>query len=262
MTPTNPEDPEEPEPGPRRSSEAAALALVALLGGAAIAVFVYHNRGSEPLTTQGLDIDAPLSTEEPPEPLVATFGLAPAPPSSRLPLPKDPAPTAPAARAPEARGAAGGDFIQAVRRHERLFQELTLRHQRKSPIFDQWAKEWMAHPDLNQACKGYWKHRNPIQYAYEVAGSPNFAKLVKKYASNPELQAYVRDAARNAPQELVSSLTAYLKGDAAAAGLLKRFGASAGLPPALIAGFTGEPVDQKAMMRQILANPELERALQ
>lgn len=252
------EEAEEPT-GRERASGAILLASTVLLLGLGVAVFLYLTRNTEDLSSQGLDLASePEPAAAAPEPAPAPVAPPPAPPktfgvaASLTPPPvARPAPT-------DAKGRSELGLSQAARRNERYFRNLTIKYQNKYPVFHQWGKEWMSHPELRQARDDYYKTRNPVRFAFQVAGSPNLAKMMGKYSRNPEMQAYLKDIAAHAPKDVLTAFVDYLKKDGNAATLIERFARAAGLPPALVAGFTGKRVDQQEVMKQIMEqNPDL-----
>lgn len=251
------EDVEEEEEDPRaRSSLSLGFAALLLLGGIAIAGFIYQSRRGENLSSEGLDLEAPAL---PPEPqATAVEAAAPAAPrtygvTSSLTAP---VPSAPPPRA-DPRDQSRSGLQAAIWKHERFFRKLTFRYQNKHPVFHKFGNEWAKHPDLAKARDDWYQHKNPIKFAYQIAQSPNFAKMVVKYARDPALLAYMRELASSAPREVVTGLTDYLSKDKNATSLVERFAKAAGLPPALVAGFTGKKVDQAEVMKQLLENPAL-----
>jgi len=257
------EEQEEPEP-PERSSAMIGLAMTILLCGAAIAFFVYYARRSEELPTQGLDMaEAPAPDPAPAAGAApaATFGLAPpARPGSLTPI-KGGLPGMTGGGDPRVR--AQQTLAAVVRPHERAFADLTNKYIAKYPVFQQWGKEWMTYPDLNMACKDYWKYHDPVRFSLQIAGSRNLSSMISKYSGHPELQAFLKDAITIAPKDIVKAGIDYLQKDSNAAALVKKFAAAAGLPPAIVAGFTGGQVDQQAVMKQIMdSNPALQGAAQ
>lgn len=244
---------DEEEEEQKRSSLPFALASFALLLGLGIALFVYQSRRTEQYTTQGLDVDVAPAVETAPTPATEPLETPAAPPrtfgiTSNLTAPNPSAGVAPAG--PRDRSASG--FQEAIWKNERFFRKLTVKYQKKSPVFLQWGKEWMSHPELAKACDEWYAHKSPIKFAYQIASSPNLPKMVLKYSRNQELHAYLREMATSAPKEVVMGLTDYLSKDKNAVALVEKFAKAAGLPPALVAGFTGKKVDQNEVMRQIL----------
>ena len=252
-----------PEP-PERSSAVIGLAMTVLLCGAAIAFFIYYEHRSEELPSQGLDMaEAPAPDPTPAASPPGTFGLAPAArPSGSLMTIKGGNLAMPGAVG-DPKGRAQQSLAALVRPHEKVFVDLVLKYQRKYPVFLQWGKEWMSYPDLNKAAKDYYQYHDPIRYAYQIAGSKNLAGMIGKYAGHPELQAFLRDAITIAPKDLVKATIDYLEKDSNAVALVKRFSAAAGLPPSILAGFTGGHVDQQAVMNEIMqSNPALQGGAQ
>ncbi|MCX5788779.1 MAG: hypothetical protein NTX64_09795 [Elusimicrobia bacterium] len=253
------EEQESPEP-PERSSAVIGLVMTVLLCGAAIAFFIYYEHRSEELPSQGLDMaEAPTPDPSPAAgPGGAAFGIAPAArPSNLTPIKGGPALGAPASGNPRVR--AQQTLADVVRPHERFFADLTNKYIAKYPVFQQWGKEWITYPDLHQATKDYWKYHDPVRFAFQIAGSKNLGAMISKYSGHTELQAFLRDAIAGAPKDLVKAGVDYLEKDSNAVALVKRFAAAAGLPPSILAGFTGGHVDQQAVMNEIMqSNPALQ----
>ncbi|MBI4347391.1 MAG: hypothetical protein HY553_11080 [Elusimicrobia bacterium] len=258
MEPNEPQEEQEEEQGAGRSSAAIGAAMAVLLVGMAISIGVYLTREPPAPDAEGLDMAAapapdpepvavaPVAVQAPPPP--KTFGIA-SPPPVRPAAP----PTA------DAKGHAAIGLAEAARRHESWFRNFTIKYQTKHPIVYEWGKEWVTYPELRKARDDYWQERNPVKFAFQVASSPNLAKMIGKYSQNPAMRGYVTDLAANAPGDVLKSFTNYLTKDSTAIRLLERFVRAAGLPPALASSFTGKKVDEKEVMNQILQqNPALQ----
>lgn len=242
---------EEREP-PERSSAPIGIAMGIILVGLAVGIILYLTRQPQEPSSQGLDM-AEVPTPDP----VVVAQLPPAPPPKTFGIANPPTPARPAPV--DAKGGAELGLAEAAKRNENWFRNFTIKYQTKHPIVYAWGKEWITYPELRKARDDYYQNRNPVRFAFQVASSPNLAKMVSKYSSNPAMRGYVTDLAANAPSEVVKAFTNYLMKDNTATKLVERFAAAAGLPPALAAGFTGKRVDEKEVMKQILQqNPGLQ----
>lgn len=203
--------------------------------------FIQQEEAGIRLETTGLNVPRPLPLPPPPDP--SPEPAPPSPPSwARIPsrpttLPQPPGPPKPRPPAKEvARIEAGGDFIRMARRSERKYDNLAREYTKRYKVVRAYGKEWMGYPDLKKLNDEYFVHHDPVRFAFGVASSPNFPKLVAKYAAYPEMQAFIRDSFGNAPKGLLEALSSYLNKDANAQKLMERFVQSSGMPKELVSG--------------------------
>lgn len=167
-------------------------------------------------------------------------------------------------RAPAAAGSrAVISWTAAVRSNESRYERLARRYSAAHPVIRQYGVDWMRYPDLHRFNDEYFRDHDPIRFARNVAASPNFARLVKKYAHRPEVIGFCRDAAMEAPPELLRTVQDYLRTDSNAAELLRRFTTAAGLPEFLLSGLLGGAGNSgKAVLSAVKSNPQLQEILQ
>lgn len=156
-------------------------------------------------------------------------------------------------------------FREAVLAAERKGYDLAVAYTKKYPSIAQYGRDWMSHPDLRQLNYDYLRDRDPVKFLRGLAKSPNFPKLVKKYATDPGIHAFVKDAAVHAPAGLAGAAADYLTEDSAMKNFMQNVTRAMGLPGSLTASLFGgddKPLDQKQLMGEVMqGNPELQKAL-
>lgn len=151
-----------------------------------------------------------------------------------------------------------GSLTAAVRNSESRYEALGVRYTNKYLVIRQYGADWMRYSDLKRFNDEYMEDHDPIKFARNVAASPNFAALVKKYAARPEIRGFLVDAVKTAPGELTRAAQEYLGKDNNAAALLRRFTDAVGLPGFLVAGLTGGKLDgPQAASALLKSNPQL-----
>lgn len=249
-------------PPPRSSGAILLLTVLAMLAlAAAVAYVALFKDREERFTDSGLNL---VQVDD-----------APAPPAEALPRGRAPGtrppyggPSTIAGLAADARrketgpGSRAAELARRIRASEPRFEALAHRYSRKHPVIREYGRDWMLYPDLRRYNDEYFRDRNPIKFAWNVASSKNFAALARKYAARPEIHAFLQDALRAAPPELLGSLREYLKAEENTAALLRRFSRAAGLPDSIVAALAGSasgpPPDAAALIR---SDPNLRELL-
>lgn len=153
------------------------------------------------------------------------------------------------------------DFVMAA---EQKCYELAVAYTKKNPSIQRYGQDWMKHPDLAKLNADYLKDRDPAKFLKGLAKSENFPKLIKQYAGDRALQAFVKDAVAQAPAGLTTVAGDLVKSDPSIKTLVGNVTSALGLPPAMTAmvlGDGGEKVDSKQIMGQVLGGSGVQQAL-
>ncbi|MDE2039503.1 MAG: hypothetical protein KGO96_01730 [Elusimicrobia bacterium] len=227
------------EAPPRRSSAGwLALAFLAVVGSAAgglwyQAMMRQRSAGERP-QEQGFDLSKVAARPRPRPASQAQAGPAPAPASglAMLVRPAGPRPEAPAAKPAPSRPAS---FTALLRRTESAVGALARAYTRDSPVIRAYGRDWMSYPDLRKLNDDYMRDHDPAAFLRGLAASPNFPKLVRKYASQPILRQFVLDGLKVAPAGALAAASQLLGRDGAAFKLVENVASGLGLPPGLLA---------------------------
>lgn len=92
-------------------------------------------------------------------------------------------------------------LIDIARKNEKRVQALADAYAKKYPVVRQYAEEWMKYPDLKKLNDDYGREHDPVKFVRGLAKSPNFPKLMKKYASQAPLQQFVMEVYTKAPSD-------------------------------------------------------------
>lgn len=254
------------EAAPRSSKGAAILAVLAVAG-SAVGVMIYQlSQKEKPLVSAtGFDIS---KTEERRASAGGTLPLPGGPAEDRtmfqggdlkIHVGEGGSGAAPQAGAQKA----STSFTEACRKSEGKVQAMAQAYTKRYPSIAQYGRDWMSYPDLKKLNDDYAQNRDPVAFLRGVAGSKNFGKLMAKYARDPALQSFVKEAVAKAPGEVTSSAMSLLKEDAVIKKVVVNVAEALGLPPALTAGVLGGgKVDEQQVMGQVLQGSGLQGAMQ
>lgn len=277
MEPTSSPD-DAPAP-PQRSSAGVALIAVAALGASAVGAYLYQSMSAEAekssIDVSGFDV----AQVEAPKQRAVVAAARQAPGSSLNMIGgaggmnfgehERAAAAAPAASA----GAQAGpppetNFTQMCRTNETRVHSLTLQYMKRSAVFKRYGEEWMRYPDLKKLNDDYMRNHDPIAFMKGLARSPNFPLMVKKYGTDPNMQAYVKDVLAKAPSGMVSDGLAVVRKDGVVERLMDNVMSAMGLPAGMFAAYGGtgsqapKEIDQNAVMSQMMGNnPDLQKAM-
>jgi len=159
--------------------------------------------------------------------------------------------------------AAAQNFTQSCRGSEGAIRALAEDYTRRYPVIQQYGRDWMSYPDLKRLNDDYMRDHDPVKFLTGLAASANFPKLVKKYATSPEIQAFAKDAVSRAPGQVMSAGMDLVAADGAIKQIAESVVSALGLPPGILAAASGGKIDQNAVMNSVIgSNPELQKALQ
>lgn len=152
---------------------------------------------------------------------------------------------------------AGLSLKEAARRSGGRVSAYTARFRDRHPEMREYSRQWMRDPDLKRLNDEYFRDRDPLKFAQGLAASPSLGPMVKKFAADPKIRVlateFVQGVVKEVPSDLMAAATSVLNEDKVLKTLLANAATAVGVPPALVAGFTGvETVDQKAAVRQLV----------
>ncbi len=100
---------------------------------------------------------------------------------------------------------------------------------RNSKVIQEWKRDFLASRDLAAIEARYRKDRNARRFISEMVRSPDFKKMLGKYAPRPDLQAFLKEMAG---KEAVTSAAGLFSEDGAVMGIFKSLRLSGAAPPA------------------------------
>lgn len=262
-----------------RSGRSGGIFVAVLVAGSAVGVvgwYLVTNRHGAALDESGFDLsDAPKVRRAAP---VAAASSAPDQPVSSLGMMKADAgvrivDSNAGAQAPAGGAAAkSGDpkehanlsFTEAVRKHEAEVRRFGMKMTNKYPVIRQYGREWMSHPDLKKLNDDFQRDHDPIAFMKGLSKAPSLGLMLKKYAGRPEMREFVVQGMKQAPSELTSSAMDVLQNDHTLKDMVANIAGGMGLPPSITALINGgsDKVDQKAIMGDMMNNPEMRKAMQ
>ena len=156
-------------------------------------------------------------------------------------------------------------FKEAAIKHERLVDAFVRRMEKKHPSITRYGKEWAASPELRALRDQYWKDRDPVKFAYGLAKSKDFGKLVKKYAGDPGIRDAIVTGIRESPPSLSAAAGGLFQNDSVTKSLVTSVVKAVGLPASLI-GFLdgGDPktINRDRVMADIMNSDDMKKAMQ
>lgn len=263
------------EPSTEHGSRGVALLALLVVGGSALGAFLYQssqNSARPAPDNTGFDL-----IQADPRPKHSAFSTGPGAGSeqrSGLAMVKTGIPgmqfgaqkAAAAARNPEK------SFADLTRAQEAKMRALNQAYTAKYPVIAQFRREWLANPELKRLRDGFCGpaantcgaggDHDPIKFIRGVMASQSFKQLLPKYAQDPAVHAYVMDAVKQAPANLIAAASDFLNQDNNTKNFLDGIAQSLGLPAGMLGGGNAK-VDQNAVLGSILNNnPELNKALE
>ncbi|OGR86895.1 MAG: hypothetical protein A3J74_04565 [Elusimicrobia bacterium RIFCSPHIGHO2_02_FULL_57_9] len=152
------------------------------------------------------------------------------------------------------------DVAEKVRKSEGRVRSLAERYTKRYPVIARYGLDWMSYPDLEKLNNDYMKNHDPIQFMRGLSQSKNFGILVKKYAREPAIHAFVQDAVKQLPADAAATAMDYLNSNNTIKNFVGNLGSSLGLPLDLL-GLGGGKTDQRAVLNSVLKNnPQLQNA--
>lgn len=275
-----PQHPPDPAASPGNSSSFGIIIFLFLVVAACAGVLVFFLNPSkkEAAVADGgmFDIQELPETKTPPAAPASAAVSAPSPSSLSMAgtlAPLKPMEAAPSAQKPAAPSGARAAFIDAVRRAEGKMRALAEAYTKKYPVIEKYGEEWMKNPGLKKLNDDYMENHDPVQFMRGLAQSKEFPVLVKKYAHESVIQAFVKDAVMKAPGDVMKAGTGYIKEDPLVKNLVNTVMTSLGLPAGMLGGAEGGPkvgsaevVDSlkksNPQLEQLLNNPEAQKLMQ
>ncbi len=253
-------------PPPRRSSALWTLLAVGVVAASGIGALVFSRNQKRAqrssIDTSGFDLDR---ADAPAPEAAPAAQAAAAQPQSGLGMVTGAAPGMhfgkTVARPESRRRQAGQTFSQGCWSHQAQIGALAAAYTRRYPVIAHYGRDWMSYPDLKKLNDDYFRDHDAAKFLRGLAASPNFPKLVRKYATAPEIQGFVKDAMRQAPSALMASGLDLAGQDGTIKSIVSSVAQALGLPMGLLASDPGK-IDQKAVMDSVLSNnPQVQKAL-
>lgn len=263
--------------GTSRGGGPGAIIVAVVVGGSAVGVVGWYlmvNRGDPSIDKSGFDLSAAPHSSQP----APVLSAAPAAPqqSSLSMLKGDsgvrigdtssaPAPAAAQAKSGDPKEQAHSDFTQEARKHESDVRNYSIRMTQKYPILRQYGRDWMSHPDLKKLNDDYMRNHDPIAFIMGLSKAPSLGVMVKTYAGNPAITAFITGALKEAPADLTSSAMDVLANDKVAKDLISNVANGLGLPPSvtgLINSGDASQVDQKKIVSDVMNSAAVQNGQQ
>ncbi|MBI2387078.1 MAG: hypothetical protein HYV14_13890 [Elusimicrobia bacterium] len=273
------------EEHPHKTSRLGVILVFIAVGGSAVGVAGWHlmSNRSAGLDTSGFDMSAA------PDPAQSA-----APPSFPAPGPADPAPAqqtslgmvkgdagmrvaGPGASTPKPAGASGAtpnptdprqaaalNFKEAALKNEKIVAAFVRRMEKKHTSITQYGRDWAASPELRALRDAYWKDRDPLKFAYGLAKSNDFSKLVKKYAGDPGIRDALVTGIKEAPPSLTAAIGGVAQNDGVAKSLVSTVIKAVGLPASLtgfLDGGEAKAVNRDQVMSDIMNSEDMKKAM-
>lgn len=271
---------DEPQP---QSGRAGMIFVVLALASSAIGVagwYLNSNRGPG-FDTSGFDMSTgELSAQAPASQAGAPAPAAEAPKTSLgMSMADESMVVAGGALKPVAAGAAASDaanssdpkqaavlaFQDSAIKNEKSVSAYIRRMEAKHPSITQYGKDWAASPELSALRDQYWKDRNPLTFAYGLAKSGDFKKLLKKYANDPGVRDVILSGFKEVPGDLVAATGRLTQHDTVVNDLATTVIGSAGLPPSVAtmlgSGADAKLSDQNKVISEALNSEQAKKAL-
>src|SRR3569832_2036121 len=176
-----------------------------------------------------------------------------------------PAPAAAPAKEGDKKEQAHADFTQEARKHESDVRNYAIRMTQKYPLLRQYGKDWMSHPDLKKLNDDYMRNHDPVAFIMGLAKAPSLGVMVKQYAGNPAITAFITGAVKEAPADLTGAAMDVLANDKVAKSLISNVATGLGLPPSITglinSGGDASQIDQKKVVSDMMNSPAVQNAL-
>jgi hypothetical protein len=145
---------------------------------------------------------------------------------------------------PGAPGSAESAFTKAVRKSEARAEALAIKYTERYPAIAQYGFDWMSHSDLKKLNDDYMRDHDPVKFLRGLAAAKSFPELTAKYASDPAVQAFVKDALKDMPHDVLEASSGMLVQDGVLRALLSDSGKALGLPKSFTDGLRDYAKDQ------------------
>ncbi len=273
------------EEHPHKTSRLGVILVLVAVGGSAIGVAGWHllSNRSAGLDTSGFDMS---TTPEPSQ--------SAAPPSFPAPAPAASAPAqqtslgmvkgdagmrvvGPGASTPKPASASGStpnptdpkqaaalSFKEAALKNEKIVDAFVRRMEKKHPSITQYGRDWAASPELRALRDAYWKDKDPLKFAYGLAKSNDFSKLVKKYSGDPGIRDALITGIKEAPPSLTGAISGVAQSDGVTKSLISTVIKAVGLPASLTGFLDGgevKAVNRDQVMSDIMNSEDMKKAM-
>lgn len=274
------------EEHPHKTSRLGAILVFIAVGGSAVGVAGWHllsNRGNAGLDTSGFDMsatpDLSQSAAPPSFPALAPAASAPAPQTSLGMVKGDagmrvvgpgastPKPTSASGSTPnptDPKQAAALSFKEAALKNEKIVDAFVRRMEKKHPSITQYGRDWAASPELRALRDAYWKDKDPLKFAYGLAKSNDFNKLMRKYAGDPGIRDALITGIKEAPPSLTGAISGVAQNDGVVKSLMTTVIKAVGLPASLTGFLDGGEVkaaNRDQVMSDIMNSEDMKKAM-
>jgi len=155
-------------------------------------------------------------------------------------------------------------FRGAAIRNEKAVDSFIRRMQKKHPSIARYGKDWAASPELRALRDQYWKEKDPMKFAYGLAKSKDFGKLVAKYRSDPGIRDVLISGIKEAPPSLLSAAGGVFQKDRIAKEVVTTVIKAVGLPASMTGFLNGNDAkmpDQNQIMSDIMNSAEVKNGM-
>ena len=121
-----------------------------------------------------------------------------------------------------------------------------------------------SYSELRALRDQYWKEKDPLKFAYGLARSKDFAKLIRKYGNDPGIRDVLISGIKEAPPSLTGAVGGLFQNDNAVKGLVNTVVKAVGLPASLVGFLDGgdsKPPDQNQVMSEIMNSDDMKKAM-
>ncbi|MEK7234601.1 MAG: hypothetical protein AAB268_12355 [Elusimicrobiota bacterium] len=153
--------------------------------------------------------------------------------------------------APKPKGGIDRDLIL---RETAKLREIWLAQVSRSAVLKAYQKEWGSHADLAALNVRWHKDHDPIAFLNGLSASPNFAKLLFKYAREPDVTHVVMKQIKSVSPDAVAQAAATMDVDSTVKTFVRKLGDAAGIPLGVMLG--GAPSSEKDILNLVKKNQQ------
>ena len=111
-----------------------------------------------------------------------------------------------------------------------------MRYTERYPAILQYGEDWMKQPDLKKLNDDYMADHDPVRFLRGLAAAKSFPELTSKYARDPAIQSFVKEALKEMPHDVLTAASGMLVEDGVLRVLLSDAGQALGLPQTFTEG--------------------------
>ena len=148
----------------------------------------------------------------------------------------------------------GGIDRDLILRETAKLREIWLAQVSRSAVLKAYQKEWGSHADLAALNVRWHKDHDPIAFLNGLSASPNFAKLLFKYAREPDVTHVVMKQIKSVSPDAVAQAAATMDVDSTVKTFVRKLGDAAGIPLGVMLG--GAPSSEKDILNLVKKNQQ------